>query len=85
MIGSWRVLLIFTSQFPMYQSIFLSKKLNDKKNNLWALSYCALDINKVLYVAGENTAIPSPQITAKEKGLQTATEIKFDAVVQIKL
>ena len=70
----------------MYQSIFLSKKLNDKKkNNLWALSYCALDINKVLYVAGENTAIPLPQITAKEKGLQTATEIKFDVVVQIKL
>ena len=45
----------------------------------------ALDINKVLYVAGENTAIPLPQITAKEKGLQTATEIKFDSVVQMKL
>jgi hypothetical protein len=31
MIGSWRVPLIVTSHFPMYQSTFWSKKLNDKK------------------------------------------------------
>ena len=36
MIGSWRVLLTFTSHFYMYQSFILSKKLTNKqKLTLW--------------------------------------------------
>ena len=31
MIRSWRVPMIVTSHFPMYKSIILSKKLNNKK------------------------------------------------------
>ena len=59
MIGSWRVPLIVTSHFTMYQGTFWSKKLNEKKKLTGRPSptvFCKMDL-KFLKSASENVLI----------------------------